>query len=315
MASNTVQIIVESLKERHTLESIFRNLGADAVFSRDLNDALAVFEKTRPRAVFIVDGEPTPAEVQIRELLRIAPFLPIIVLLKRRDASKALEYMKLGAFDCAQSPWTEEEIRPLFRKTLSISGTALQLDSDHFEKQRSVFFLAALAITLIFGFVAGWLFGFNRYRVESRPPSMVELPYSHPSGLAFGKNSVLVSDWFTQAVYKHSPGDFKIAGIASFPDLVPVGLTGGPDNLWMTTAEGYIERRMRNKKFRLISRTRPEARPPAGACYDGFYFWTARSSDGKIVRHLADDKLTKTAVFSYPGDELTVFSCDKRLYE
>lgn len=309
---NTVQLIVESQKERLILESIFRNLGADAVFSRDLNDALSVFEKTRPRAVFIVDGEPTPAEIQIRELLRVAPFLPLVVLLKKRDASKAVDYMKLGAFDCAQSPWTEEELRTLYKKALNIGGTTLKLDTGQFEKQRSVFFLAALAITLIFGFLSGWLFGFNKYRVESRPPAMTELPYSHPSGLAFWKGGVLVSDWFTQAVYKHDLEDFKISGIASFPDTVPVGLADGTDNIWLTAAGGGIERRMKNARFTLIARTKPEARPPSGACYDGLYFWTARPETKKIIRHLANDELTETASFAYPGKELTAFACDKR---
>ncbi|HOW90059.1 MAG TPA: hypothetical protein PL037_07235 [Elusimicrobiales bacterium] len=312
MASNTVQIIVESTKERGVLESIFSNLGADAVFSRDLNDALAVFERTRPRAAFIVDGEPTPAEVQIREILRIAPFLPLIVLLKKRDASKAVEYMKLGAFDCAQSPWTEEELRPLYRKALNISGTALRLDSDHCERQRSIFLGAALAISLIFGFVSGWLFGFNRYHKEARRPDMTELPYSHPSGLAFDKGTLLVSDWFTQAIYKHDERDFKISGIAAFPDTMPVGLTDGPGSVWMSVAGGGIERRMKDARFTLISKTRPDVRPPAGACFDGLYFWTARPETGTITRHLADDALTETASFPYPGEELAAFTCDKR---
>jgi DNA-binding NtrC family response regulator len=96
---NTIQIITASKKERLILESVFKNLGADAVFSQDLNDALAIFERTRPRAVFITEGTEPPAEIQIRELLRIAPLLPLIVLLKKRDSSRAIEYMKLGAFD------------------------------------------------------------------------------------------------------------------------------------------------------------------------------------------------------------------------
>ena len=135
---NTVQVIVEAQKERLILESIFRNLGADAVFARDLNDALSLFERTRPRAVFVVDGEEPPAEIQIRELSRIAPFLPIIVLLKRRDSSKAIAYMKLGAFDCAQSPWTEEELKPLYKKALNISGTTLRLDTGQFGHRKTV---------------------------------------------------------------------------------------------------------------------------------------------------------------------------------
>jgi hypothetical protein len=87
---NTVQIICASEKDRLVLRGIFRNLGADAVFASDLNDALAVFEKARPAAVFIADGEEPPAEIQLREIRRVAPFIPVLPLLKRRDASRAV---------------------------------------------------------------------------------------------------------------------------------------------------------------------------------------------------------------------------------
>jgi len=307
----TVQIIVEAQKERLILESVFKNLGADAVFSRDLNDALAIFEKTRPRAVFVVDGEEPPAEIQIRELLRIAPFLPIIVLLKRRDSSKAIAYMKLGAFDCAQSPWTEEEIRPLYKKSLNISGTPLRLDTGVSGKRKALLLLAGLAVTLVTGFFSGWFYAFNELN-PAQAPSMTELPYSHPSGLAFEKGLVLVSDWYTQAVYRHDVSDFKIAGIASFPDTVPVGLADGPSTVWLAAADGAIERRMKNAKFTLISKMKYGPKPPAGACYDGLYIWLASPEGNKLSKHMANDQLTEIRSFAYPGRTLTALACDAR---
>lgn len=309
---NTVQIIVEAQKERLILESVFRNLGADAVFCRDLNDALSLFERTRPRAVFIVDGEEPPAEIQLRELLRIAPFLPVIVLLKRRDSSKAIAYMKLGAFDCAQSPWTEEELRPLYKKALNISGTALRLDDGQSGKRKAVTLLAGLAFALLLGFVSGWFYGFNKLNPSAAAFPMTELPYSHPSGLAFEKGRVLVSDWYTQAIYSHDLKDFKIAAIASFPDSVPVGLADGPGNVWLTAAGGAVERRMKNGKFTLISKAKYGPEAPAGACYDGLYVWLAYAGGNKISKHLADDGLTEIKSFTYPGGTLTALACDAR---
>ncbi|OGS08129.1 MAG: hypothetical protein A2270_03555 [Elusimicrobia bacterium RIFOXYA12_FULL_51_18] len=312
---NTVQVIVESQKERLILESVFKNLGADTVFSQDLNDALAIFERARPRAVFIADGEATPAEIQIRELLRIAPFLPIVVLLKKRDSSRAVAYMKLGAFDCAQSPWTEEEIRPLYKKALNISGTTLRLDTDQIErfaKRKTALFLAGSAITLIFGFVSGWFYGFNKYNREIPPPSIIELPYSHPSGLAFEKGRVMVSDWYNQAIYRHDLKDFRITGVTSFPDTVPVGLADGSDNIWVAAAGGTMERRMKNEKLTLISKTKYGPKPPAGACYDGLYIWLAYAEGNKISKRLANDELTELRSFTYPGKNLTAIACDPR---
>ncbi|MBI4800995.1 MAG: hypothetical protein HY796_00560 [Elusimicrobia bacterium] len=309
---NTVQLIVASQKDRLILESVFRNLGADAVFSQDLNDALSVFEKTRPRAVFIVDGEDTPAEIQIREIARVAPFMPIVILIKQRDASKAVAYMRLGAFDCAQSPWTEEEIRPVYKKALNMSGTALRLDSGQFEKQRAALILTGLLLSLIFGFTAGWFYGFNKYRTETRPPETAELPYSHPSGLAFDKDRILISDWYSQAIYTHDLKDLKITGVASFPDTVPVGLAAGENGIWLATAGGNIEKRMNNEKLTVISKAKPGTGAPVGVCYDGLYLWLAWQKENRISRRLANDELTELKAYQYPGRTITAFSCDAR---
>jgi DNA-binding NtrC family response regulator len=133
---NTVLIICACEKDRLLLRGIFKNLGADAVFAADLNDALAIFEKARPAAVFLADGEEPPAEIQLRELRRVAPFIPLVPLLKHRDASRAVGLMKAGALDCAQSPWTEEALRPVYRKALNVGGTELVLDTSALRRQR-----------------------------------------------------------------------------------------------------------------------------------------------------------------------------------
>lgn len=308
---NLVQVIVASRKDRLVLENVFKNLGADAVFSQDLNDALNVFEKARPRAVFIVDGEEPPAEIQIRELTRVAPFMPVVVLIKTRDASKAVAYMKAGAFDCAQSPWTEEELRPVYKKTLNMSGTELRLGGQ-FEKQKAVFTLAGMLISLIFGFAAGWFYGFNRYQAESGPPASAELPYSHPSGLAFDKDRLLVTDWYSQAIYSHDAKSLKLAGVKALPDAVPVGLAAGADSLWLATAAGTVEKRMNDGKLTRVSGARPGENAPDGICYDGLYLWVAWQKDNRISKRLADDALTELKSFRYPGSAITSFSCDQR---
>ena len=185
---NTVQIICASEKDRAILRGIFKNLGADAVFSSDLNDALAIFEKARPAAVFIADGEEPPAEIQLRELRRVAPFIPVIPLLKRRDATRAVGLMKAGALDCAQSPWTEEELRPLYRKALKLSGTVIELDSSALNRRRKSLALALAAFVGFTGFAGGLYYGFKKYSPSApQPHSSARAPASRrcpssPSG-------------------------------------------------------------------------------------------------------------------------------------
>lgn len=309
---NTVQLIAASQKDRLILENVFRNLGADAVFSQDLNDALSVFEKTRPRAVFIVDGGDPPAEIQIREIARVAPFLPIVVLIRQRDASKAVAYMKTGAFDCAQSPWTEEELRPVYKKALNMSGTALRLDTGQFEKQKAAMVLAGMAFSLIFGFASGWFYGFNKFRAETAPAASADLPYSHPSGLAFDKDRLLVADWYSQAVYSHDAKTLKLAAVAALPNAVPVGLAAGANALWLTTAAGAVEKRINDGKLTFISKTKPGDGPPAGVCYDGLYLWLAWQKGGRISKRIASDDMTELKSFRYPGLDITAFACDQR---
>ncbi|HCC46972.1 MAG TPA: hypothetical protein DEQ38_02460 [Elusimicrobia bacterium] len=309
---NTVQIICASEKNRTILRGIFKNLGADAVFSNDLNDALAVFEKARPAAVFIADGEEPPAEIQLRELRRVAPFIPLLVLLKRRDAARAVELMKAGALDCAQSPWTEEELRPLYRKALSLSGTAISLDSLALRRSRRTL-AAALALAVGFaGFAGGLYYGFKKYSPRALQPHSFYLPYAHPTGIIIHKDSVLISDWFSQALYEHNPRTFGIKKVTSLTETTPVALAASQDSLWLAGTNGVIEKRLLDGRYTRASRTAAFKPAPDSACFDGLYFWTADSRTGTIVKRMPGDALEELKRYKYPGQKLSALTCDTR---
>lgn len=309
---NTVQIICASEKNRTILRGIFKNLGADAVFSNDLNDALAVFEKARPAAVFIADGEEPPAEIQLRELRRVAPFIPLVVLLKRRDAARAVELMKVGALDCAQSPWTEEELRPLYRKALSLSGTAISLDSLALRRSRRTL-AAALALFVGFaGFAGGLYYGFKKYSPRALQPHSFYLPYAHPTGIIVLKDSVLISDWFSQALYEHNPKTFGIKKVTSLTETTPVALAASQDSLWLAGTNGVIEKRLLDGRYTRASRTAAFRPAPDSACFDGLYFWTADSRTGAIVKRMPGDALEELKTYKYPGQKLSALTCDTR---
>ena len=309
---NTIQIICASEKNRTMLTGIFRNLGADAVFSNDLNDALSIFEKARPAAVFIVDGEEPPAEIQLRELRRAAPFIPIIPLLKRRDATRAVELMKAGALDCAQSPWTEEELRPLYRKALNLSGTVIELDSPALRRRRLSLSLALAAFFAFTGFAGGLYYGFKRYSVRAAQPHSFYLPYSHPTGIIIKKDSVLISDWYSQGLYEHGVKTFGIRRVTSLPEITPVAMAASQDALWLAGANGVIEKRLLDARFTVASRTAALSPPPDSACFDGLYFWTANSRTGEIVKRMPGDALPELKTYKYPGKKLSALTCDTR---
>ena len=309
---NTIQVICASEKDRTMLRGIFKNLGADAVFANDLNDALSIFEKARPAAVFIVDGEEPPAEIQLRELRRVAPFIPVIPLLKRRDASRAVGLMKAGALDCAQSPWTEEELRPLYRKALNLSGTVIELDSMALRRRRQSLALALAGFFAFAGFTGGLYYGYKKYSPVALQPHSFYLPYAHPTGIMIKKDSVLISDWYSQGLYEHGIKNFGIKRVTSLTEITPVAMAASQDALWLAGANGVIEKRLLDARYTVASRTAAFAPPPDSVCFDGLYFWTADSRTGAIVKRMPGDALGEIKAFKYPGQKLSALTCDTR---
>jgi CheY-like chemotaxis protein len=309
---NTVLAICSSEKDRLLLRGAFRDLGADLVFAADLNDALALLEKVRPAAVFFADGDDPPAEIQLRELRRAAPLLPLVPLLRRRDATRAVELMKGGALDCAQSPWTAEELRPLYRKALRLAGTALELDTGALRARRRSF-TAGLALFFAFaGFAGGLYYGYKRYSPKAVQPRTFALPYAHPSGIVARKDSVLVSDWFSQGLYEHSYRNFGITKVTSLPQTVPAAMAASQDALWLAGVNGVVEKRLLDARYTPVTRTPPLSPVPDGVCFDGLYFWTAHSASGTITKRMPGDALQEIKKFKYPGRRLTAFTCDNR---
>ncbi|MCM2267907.1 MAG: hypothetical protein NDI60_09075 [Elusimicrobiales bacterium] len=309
---NTVQIICASEKDRSILRGIFADLGADAVFSADLNDALAVFERTRPAAVFFADGEEPPAEIALRELKRVAPFLPVIPLLKRRDATRAVGLMKAGAFDCSQSPWTAETLRPVYKKALRLGGTAIELDSMALRSRRRS---AALALAVFFaftGFAGGFYYGFKKFSPKAAPAHSFRLPYAHPTGIIIKEGSALVSDWYSQGLYEHDLKNFGIRRVLSLPEHTPVAMTATADSLWLAGADGVLQKRLLDARYTPVSKTQAFSPPPDSVCFDGLYFWTADSRSGTITKRMPGDALTELKTFKYPGGKLSALTCDTR---
>jgi len=309
---NTVQIICASEKDRTILRGIFKNLGADAVFSLDLNDALAIFEKAAPAAVFMADGEEPPAEIQLRELRRVAPFIPLIPLLKRRDATRAVGLMKAGALDCAQAPWTEEELRPIYRKALNLSGTTIELDTTALRRRRKSMALALAVFFAFAGFAGGFYYGFRKFSPRAVTPDSFALPYAHPTGIIIKGSTALVSDWYSQGLYEHDLKNFGIRRVTSLPELTPVAMTASADALWLAGANGVLEKRLLDTRYTPVSRTAAFNPPPDSVCFDGLYYWTADSRTGAVVKRMPGDALTELKAFKYPGRKLAALTCDTR---
>lgn len=304
-----IQIVAGGEKARERLAGIFKNLGIETAPASTLNDAVSLAEKLRPRAVFAADeADGAPAEVMVRELLRVAPLVPVVVCMNTRDSSRAVELMKAGAFDCVAPPWTEEALRPVLRKALRMSGTAMDLSGGgpSFSKTAPLVFLM-LAVA-----VSAFLVG-RFYLGPGKPKSVSswELPYSHPSGIAFDGGKLWISDWYSQSLYLHEPEKMSVTKVVSLPASVPVTLCAGGGNLWVGTSAG-IEKRMPDSKLTVLARYKFPGREISGICHDGLYVWTADAGEGKIRRHITDNELTADREYQVPPKELSAMFCGPR---
>jgi hypothetical protein len=269
--------------------------------------------RVSPAAVFAADGEDPPAEIQLRELRRLAPFLPAVVLLKTRDASRAVGLMKAGALECAQPHWTAEALAPLLRRALNAYGTVLEPDSSALKSRRRRLALALAACGLLAGLSGGLYRCWRRYAPPPPPPKdAFALPYAHPTGVAPLGDSLLISDWRTGAIYEHELPDFAIKRVVSLPDTTPVAIAAGRDSLWLARADGAMERRLLDARFSPVAVSARFTPAPDSACFDGLYVWTADTRAGRITRRLPADALSELRSFTYPGAKLAAIACDSR---
>ncbi|MFH1619863.1 MAG: hypothetical protein ABIG11_08155 [bacterium] len=307
------QILAYSERDRREIAGILAGLGCESSPAATLNNATDVIEKVRPRVVFIAeDSAAPPCPVMIKELMQFAPLVPLIVFLRERDSARAVEYMRSGAFDCIAPPWTADAVRPVLRKALNISGTGLSLARPRSQLRKKLPFIAVLTALLLSG--AFYLGRFHARRKMAVVPALPgpyswNLPYSHPSGLAWDGKSLRVSDWYSQSVYEHDPvAGMRLLSVAHLPSAVPSGLTFGEGVFWMAVS-GHIEKRMRDAKLTLLGRTRFQGERLSGLCHDGLYLWTVDAKQGRLRRHLTDSELTVTRTWQSPAANPAALAC------
>ena len=173
----------------------------------------------------------------------------------------------------------------------------------------------ALALAAFFafsGFAGGLYYGFRKYSPNAPQQRSFYLPYSHPTGIMIKKDSVLISDWYSQGLYEHNTRNFGIKRVTSLPEITPVAMAASQDTLWLAGTDGVIERRLLDARYTVASRTGAFKPAPDSACFDGLYFWTADSRTGAVVKRMPGDALGEIRTFKYPGQKLSALTCDTR---
>lgn len=285
---------------RRDLCLAIEELGHRVSPARELRQAVDFVRRERPRAMVVLDEI---AEPFLGEAERVSPLLPVIVAQTRRDASRAVELMKAGAYEVVAPPWTRESLSACLSKALRFPGTIL--DPARPPSRRRAAWLYLLAAGAFLGVALGIATLERRRRLAeeaARPvPSEWELPYAHPAGMAFHKGEFWVGDWYSQTVNRHDPATRVLSWSAPFPRQTPVALVFVGDALWTVNAPGEMARHMLDERLTVLSRAPGLLPHTVGLAYDGLYLWTLNSKVRRINQHLLDDRLTLLKSFRYPG--------------
>lgn len=266
----------------------------------ELADAVELLRERRPRLMIVVDGPGSDGASLVRELRRAAPLLPIVVLQRVRDASRAVSLLRAGAAEVVAPPWTREHLEACLSKSLRFQGTALALLTPRPRRAAPLFWILSIA------FLVGSLLysdGLRRERLrQAAVPTLNhwDLPYKHPAGLAFDDGRLWIADWFTQSIYQHAMPDRALARVVHFPAETPTAFTLGSDNAWVASAAG-ITRRMKDAKLTELARFPGLERRSVGLAFDGLYLWSLSSNGRALRKHLPDQNLSVIATYKYPG--------------
>src|SRR3989339_893807 len=101
----TLGLLADDELDRQRLVLLAGESGYAVMSAGRIGEAVEVLREHRPKAMLVVDGPRGDAAAAVREILRVAPLMPVVVALRRRDANRAVHLMRLGAADVVCAPW------------------------------------------------------------------------------------------------------------------------------------------------------------------------------------------------------------------
>ncbi len=317
-------ILAPDLKSREDLALLAGEAGHLAHAAVGLPEAVELLRERRPRAMVVLDGAGQDAEIALREILRLAPLLPIVAVLERRDANRAVALMRAGAAEVVAPPWGADDLAACLSKAMRGEGTALSVASlSPRPPSGGLYALAVgLFLALALGHVA--LQQRERHLAERKSESRQwDLPYSHPAGAMFVDGELWVLDWYARTIYVHSGPDMTLARAIPLESEGIVAFAVSSDAVWTASETGAIGRRLRDRRLTPLQRRIGVWPRVLGLVHDGLYLWSLSASPPRLRRHLPDAGLTVLSETAYPGsgpaalvfDGAALWSLDQRARE
>lgn len=146
-------------------------------------------------------------------------------------------------------------------------------------------FLAAAILLVVFTAESGYL---DRGREHV-------LPASHPSALVWSGDTLWVSDWFDQSVYRMAPGDegLKVERRFVFPKSHIMALAVTGKHIYLADSWTKQFQRRRLDADLSLERAFPSPGPnPSALYYDGRYLWSTDKATRRLYQHALDEELS-----------------------
>jgi CheY-like chemotaxis protein len=317
-----IALVAKDDKTRGELRLALEELGHRAAPACDLKGGLELLNTERPRLMLVAqDPAEDVAEAMLFELEREAPLLPVVVALTRRSAPRALELLKAGAYEVVAPPWGAEALRGSLAKALRFHGTSFEQPRPagpaEAARAAGAWLLAALLLLAGAGGLRVLYLHRRRAAEAARPAPATQwaLPYGHPAGLAYDGRELWVSDWFSAVLYRHTPGDKRVAATVPLPGEVPGALAFAGGALYVASGPRAIVKHMLDGRFASLGRFQDAAPQTVGMAYDGLYLWTCDAAKGRLHKRVLDGELSVAASYDYPGKKPAALAFDgKRLW-
>src|SRR5258708_3627602 len=125
----TIGLVCPNEDDRRRLALMAGESGYLIAGAGRLQETVEILRENRPRLMLVVDSPEQDAETMVREVLRLSPLMPVVVALKERDATRAVNLMRTGAAEVIAPPWTRENLQACLAKTTRFQGTAFSVVS------------------------------------------------------------------------------------------------------------------------------------------------------------------------------------------